>query len=333
MTQLTNSQKAAILLLILEEKSAIQVMKQLNESELEQVCLDIANLGKVTPEMIKSVAGEFNEMCLAGKYINSGGIDHARSLMEKALGPIKANEIINNLTASFKVRPFDYLRKTDPVQLLEYIQNEHPQTIALVLVHLGAEQAAGIITGLDPAKQTEVAYRMAVMDSTSPDIINEVEHVMEKKLSAVVSRDYTSVGGVNSLVEVLNRVDRSTEKVILETLENKDPDLVEQVKKLLFVFEDIVRLDDRYVQLVLSRIDQRDLALALKGAASNVYEKIEKNMSKRAAQNLKEELEFLGPVRIRDVEEAQQGIVSVIRKLDEDGEIIITRGDEDQLVL
>ncbi|HBI27307.1 MAG TPA: flagellar motor switch protein FliG, partial [Peptococcaceae bacterium] len=232
-----------------------------------------------------------------------------------------------------QVRPFDSLRKTDPVQLLEYIQNEHPQTIALVLAHLNPEQAAGIIAGLAPDKQTEVAYRMAVMDSTSPDIIKEVEHIMEKKLSTLVSQDYTNVGGVNSVVEVLNRVDRSTEKMILETLDDKDPDLAEQIKKQLFVFEDIVRLDDRYVQLVLSRIDQRDLALALKGVASNVYEKIEKNMSKRAAQNLKEELEFMGPVRIRGVEEAQQRIVSVIRKLEEQGEIIISRGDEDQVVL
>ncbi|HBG22180.1 MAG TPA: flagellar motor switch protein FliG [Peptococcaceae bacterium] len=333
MTQLTSSQKAAVLLLILEEKSAVQVMKQLNERELEQICLEIANLGKVTPEMIKGVAEEFSEMCLADKYINSGGIEHARSLMEKALGPTKAKEIINHLTASLQVRPFDSLRKTDPVQLLEYIQNEHPQTIALVLAHLNPEQAAGIIAGLAPGKQTEVAYRMAVMDSTSPDIIKEVEHIMEKKLSALVSQDYTNVGGVNSVVEVLNRVDRSTEKMILETLDDKDPDLAEQIKKQLFVFEDIVRLDDRYVQLVLSRIDQRDLALALKGVASNVYEKIEKNMSKRAAQNLKEELEFMGPVRIRGVEEAQQRIVSVIRKLEEQGEIIISRGDEDQVVL
>ncbi len=328
MTQLTSSQKAAVLLLILDEKSAVQVMKQLTERELEQICLEIANLGKVTPEMIKGVAEEFSEMCLADKYINSGGIEHARSLMEKALGPTKAN-----LTASLQVRPFDSLRKTDPVQLLEYIQNEHPQTIALVLAHLNPEQAAGIIAGLAPDKQTEVAYRMAVMDSTSPDIIKEVEHIMEKKLSTLVSQDYTNVGGVNSVVEVLNRVDRSTEKMILETLDDKDPDLAEQIKKQLFVFEDIVRLDDRYVQLVLSRIDQRDLALALKGVASNVYEKIEKNMSKRAAQNLKEELEFMGPVRIRGVEEAQQRIVSVIRKLEEQGEIIISRGDEDQVVL
>lgn len=333
MTQLTSSQKAAVLLLTLGEDSAVQVMKQLNERELEQICLEIANLGQVTPEMVKDVSEEFYEMCLANKYINSGGIDYARSLMEKALGPTKANEIINHLTATLKVRPFDFLRKTDPAQLLEYIQNEHPQTIALVLAHLEPEQAAGIIAGLAPAKQTEVAYRMAVMDSTSPDIIKEVEHILKKKLSAVVSRDYTSVGGVNSVVEVLNRVDRATEKMILETLEDKNPELAEQVKKLLFVFEDIVRLDDRYVQLVLSRIDQRDLALALKGAASSVYKKIEQNMSKRASQNLKEELTFLGPVRIRDVEEAQQRIVSVIRKLEEQGEIVIVRGNEDQIVL
>jgi flagellar motor switch protein FliG len=331
--ELTSRQKAAVLLLALGENNAIQIIKELDEHEIEQICLEIANIGSITPEMIQDVAEEFYEMCLANTYINRGGIDYARTLLEKALGPTKAGDIINHLTASLRVRPFDFVRRTDPAQLLNYIQNEHPQTIALVLAHLDPDQSAEIIAGLAPDKQAEVAYRMAVMDSTSPDIIKEVEHVLERKLSTAVPRDYTRAGGVNSVVEILNRVDRATEKMILETLENQNPELADQVKKLLFVFEDIVRLDDRYVQLILGGVEQRDLPLALKGATESVYKKIESNMSRRAAQNLKEEIEFLGPVRIRDVEEAQQRIVSVIRKLEDQGQIIIARGDEDQIIV
>ncbi len=320
------------MLLALGDSIAIQIVKELDEHELEQICLEIANLGEITPEMIQDVTEEFYEMCLANNYINRGGIDYARTLLEKALGPTKAGNIINHLAASLRVRPFDFVRRTDPAQLLNYIQNEHPQTIALVLAHLDPDQSAGIIAGLAPDKQAEVAYRMAVMESTSPDIIREVEHVLERKLSTVVPRDYTSAGGVNSVVEILNRVDRATEKMILETLETQNPELADQVKKLLFVFEDIVRLDDRYVQLILSEVDQDDLPLALKGATDSVYKKIENNMSKRSAQNLKDEIEFLGPVRIRDVEESQQRIVSVIRSLEDQGQIIIARGDEDQII-
>ncbi len=333
MRKLTSKQKAAVLLLTLGESHAVEVVKLLDEHELEQIFLEIANLGKVTSEMAHSVTQEFYEMCLANNYINSGGIDYARTLLEKALGPGKAGNIISNLSASLRTRPFDFVRRTDPTQLLNYIESEHPQTIALILVHLDPDQAAAIIGGLAPGKQADVAHRMAVMDSTSPQIIKEVENILEKKLSAVVSRDYTKAGGVGSLVEILNRVDRTTEKMILETLDEQSPDLAEQVKKLLFVFEDIVLLDDRYVQLVLNEVDQKDLPLALKGAAEAVYKKVENNMSKRAAETLKEEMDFLGPVRIRDVEEAQQRIVSVIRVLDDRGEIIIARGEDDQVIL
>jgi flagellar motor switch protein FliG len=331
--KLTGKQKAAVLLLSLGDNIAAEIIKNLNEEEVEQIFFEIASLGKVSDEMIAQVSQEFYDISLASGYINYGDVEHARELLEKALGPEKAGGIINNLTASLRVRPFDFARKADPAHLMNYIQDENPQTIALILAHLDAEQSAAIIAELQPDKQTEVAYRMAVMDSTSPRIIKEVEQVLEKQLSAVVTSDYTSTGGVKAVVEILNRVDRATEKKIIEDLEDRDSDLAEQVKRLLFVFEDIVQLEDRYVQIVLREVDTHDLALALKGATDNLTRKIESNISKRAADNLKEEIGFLGPVRIRDVEEAQQKIVSIIRILEDQGQIIISRGDDSQLIV
>lgn len=320
-------------MLSLGDSIAAEIIKQLREDEVEQIFFEIASLGKVSEEMIEQVSQEFYDISLASRYISYGDVEHARELLEKALGSEKANYIINNLTASLRVRPFDFARKANPVHLINYIQDENPQTIALILAHLDSEQAAKIISELEPEKQAEVAYRMAVMDSTSPRIIKKVEHVLEKQLSAVVSRDYTSTGGVKSVVEILNRVDRATEKKIIEELEDREADLAEQVKKLMFVFEDIIQLDDRYVQIILREVDTHDLAMALKGATDNLYRKIEHNISKRAADNLKEEIEFLGPVRIRDVEETQQKIVSIIRVLEDQGQIIISRGEDSQLIV
>jgi flagellar motor switch protein FliG len=331
--KLTGKQKAAVLLLSLGDSIAAEIIKNLREEEVEQIFFEIASLGKVSDEMIAQVSQEFYDISLASGYINYGDVEHARELLEKALGSEKAGGIINNLTASLRVRPFDFARKADPAHLMNYIQDENPQTIALILAHLDAEQAAAIISELEPDKQAEVAYRMAVMDSTSPKIIREVEQVLEKQLSTVVTRDYTSTGGVKAVVEILNRVDRATEKKIIEDLEDRDADLAEQVKKLLFVFEDIVQLDDRYVQIVLREVDTHDLALALKGATDSLTRKIESNISKRAVDNLKEEIGFLGPVRIRDVEESQQKIVSIIRVLEDQGQIIISRGDDSQLIV
>lgn len=333
MKKLTGKQKAAVLLLSLGDSIAAEIIKHLREEEVEQIFFEIASLGKVSDEMIAQVSQEFYDISLASGYINYGDVEHARELLEKALGSEKAGGIINNLTASLRVRPFDFARKADPAHLMNYIQDENPQTIALILAHLDAEQAAAIISELEPDKQAEVAYRMAVMDSTSPRIIREVEQVLEKQLSAVATRDYTSTGGVKAVVEILNRVDRATEKKIIEDLEDRDADLAEQVKKLLFVFEDIVQLDDRYVQIVLREVDTHDLALALKGATDSLTRKIESNISKRAVDNLKEEIGFLGPVRIRDVEESQQKIVSIIRVLEDQGQIIISRGDDSQLIV
>jgi flagellar motor switch protein FliG len=330
--KLTGKQKAAVLLLSLGDSVSTEIIKNLNEDEVEQIVFEIASLGKVSGEVIDQVSQEFYDIFLASGYIGYGDVDHAREMLEKALGAEKAESIINNLTASLRVRPFDFARKADPAHLINYIQDENPQTIALILAHLEAEQAAIIISDLDPEKQAEVAYRLAVMDSTSPRIIKEVEQVLEKQLSAVVNRDYTSTGGVKAVVAILNRVDRAAEKKIIEELEDRDSDLAEQIKKELFVFEDIVQLDDRYVQIILREVDTHDLAMALKGATETLYHKIEHNISKRAADNLKEEIQFLGPVRIRDVEEAQQKIVSLIRVLEDQGQIIISRGEDSQLI-
>ncbi len=333
MKELTGKQKAAILLISLGPEISAQIFKHLQEDEIEQLTLEIANIRKVPPEKRDEVYQEFYQMCLANEYISQGGINYARELLEKALGAQKAAEIINRLTASLQVRPFDFIRKADPSQLLNFLQGEHPQTIALILAYMEPEQAASVISALPPESQTEVARRLALMDRTSPEILREVEKVLERKLSSVVTQDYTSAGGVKSLVEVLNRVDRATEKTIIETLEVQDPELAEEVKKLMFVFEDIVQLDDRAVQLVLREVDSHDLALALKGAGEQVMKKIENNISKRAAQMLKEDIEYMGPVRLRDVEDAQQRIVAVIRKLEEQGQIFITRGGRDEIIV
>ncbi len=330
---LTGRQKAAILLISLGPELSAQIFKHLQEEEIEQLTLEIANIRKVPPEKRDEIFQEFYQMCIANEYISQGGIEYARELLEKALGAQKAAEIIGRLTASLQVRPFDFVRKADPGQLLNFIQGEHPQTIALILAYLDPEKAAAVLSALPPERQVDVARRLAVMDRTSPEVLKEVERVLERKLSSVLTQDYTSAGGVKSLVEILNRADRATEKTILEALEVQDPELAEEVKKLMFVFEDIVHLDDRAVQLVLREVDSHDLALALKGAGEEVMAKIERNMSKRAAQILKEDIEYMGPVRLRDVEEAQQRIVAVIRRLEEQGQIVIARGGREEIIV
>lgn len=333
MKSITGRQKAAILLISLGPDLSSQIFKHLPEDEAEKLTLEIANIGKVSPETRDEVFQEFYQISMADNYISQGGIDYAKELLDKAYGEHKATEIINRLTANLQVRPFDFIRKADPGQLINYIQYEHPQTIALILAYLDADQASAVLSELPIEMQADVARRIALMESTTPEALREVERVLERKLSSVVTQDYTSAGGVKTLVDVLNRVDRATEKTIIETLEVKDPELAEEIKQLLFVFEDIVQLDDRAVQLILREVDSHDLALALKGSGEEVMNKIERNISERAAQMLKEDLEYMGPVRLRDVEEAQQKIVAVIRKLEEEGQIIITRGGRDEIIV
>lgn len=331
--ELTNQQKAAILFIALGPENSAVLFKHLRDEDIEKLTLEIANQRKVTQEQKNQVVSEFYQMVMARDYISAGGLDYAREVLEKALGSDKAGDIINRLTSSLQIRPFDFARKTDPAQLLNFIQNEHPQTIALIMAYLQPEQSASIISSLPPERQVEVAKRIATMDRTSPDILRDVERVLERKLSSLVTQDFTAAGGVDSIVEVLNRVDRTTERTIIENLEVQNPELAEEIKKLMFVFEDIVMLDDRSLQLVLREVDTKDLSLALKATSPEVGEKVYKNMSKRASEMLKEEIEYMGPVKIRDVEEAQQKIVNVIRRLEESGEIVVARGKGDEMIV
>jgi flagellar motor switch protein FliG len=326
-------QKAAILMISLGPERSAGVFKHLKEEEIEELTLEIANTRSVTPQAKEEVMNEFYEVCLAQQYIAEGGINYAKELLEKALGKEKAKEVMGKLTASLQVKPFEFVRKTEPSQLLNFIQDEHPQTIALILAYLSASQAAMIVSALPPEKQADVVKRIAEMDRTSPDVIREVEKVLESKLSNLVNQDFTIVGGVDAVVEILNAVDRGTEKHITATLEIEAPDLADEIRKKMFVFEDILQLDDRAIQRVLRDVDNNDLGIALKGANEQVQNAIFNNLSKRLGVMIKEDMEFMGPVRMKDVEEAQQKIVNVIRKLEDAGEIVIARGGGDEIVV
>lgn len=319
-------QKAAILLIALGPEKSASIFKHLKEEEIEELTLEIANTRSVTPQLKEEIIDEFYQICLAQQYIAEGGITYARELLEKALGNEKAMSVIGKLTASLQVKPFEFVRKTDAAQLLNFIQDEHPQTIALILSYLAPQQAALIVSALTPERQADVARRIAVMDRTSPDVVKEVEKVLESKLSSLMNQDYNIIGGVDAVVDILNTVDRSTEKHIMETLEVEEPELADEIRKKMFVFEDILLLDDRAIQRVLRDVENSDLALALKSANEQVQAAIFNNLSKRLAVMIKEDMEFMGPVRMKDVEEAQQKIVNVIRKLEENQEIIISRG-------
>ena len=329
----TGIQKAAILLISLGPEKSSQIFKHLKEEEIEELTLEIANTRSVTPQIKENIINEFYEVCLAQQYIAEGGIGYAKELLEKALGADKAIEVLNRLTASIQVKPFEFVRKTDASQLLSFIQDEHPQTIALILSYLGPAQSAMIVSALSPEQQVEVAKRIATMDRTSPDVIKEVEKILESKLANLVNQDYTIIGGVDHVVEILNTVDRGTEKHIMETLEIEDPELADEIRKKMFVFEDILLLDDRAIQRVLRDVDNNDLAIALKGSNEEVQNAIFNNMSKRLAVMIKEDMEFMGPVRMKDVEEAQQKIVNTIRKLEDSGEIVISRGGGDEIIV
>ncbi|RME91292.1 MAG: flagellar motor switch protein FliG [Candidatus Hydrogenedentota bacterium] len=331
--EFSGKQKAAIFLLTVGPEVAAEVMKKLNESEVDTLTYEIARLDKITPEDKERVLQEFQELMMAQEFITRGGIDQARAILEKALGTQKAIDIVNRLTSSLQVRPFDFVRRQDPAHLLNFIQNEHPQTIALILAYLDPAKASLILSALDHKVQADVARRIAKMDRTSPEVLREVERVLERKLSTLSNEDYTSAGGIDAVVEVLNQVDRGTEKSIIEALEEEDPELAEEIKKKMFVFEDIVLLDDKAIQKTLRELDQQDLAKALKAVDTEVQDKIFKNMSKRAASLLREDMEFMGPIRLKDVEEAQQKIVNIIRKLEEEGEIVVARAGEDELVV
>lgn len=331
--RLSGKRKASIFLVSMGQEIASEIFKHLRDEEIEQLTLEIARIEKVESVERDKVLVEFQDMMLAQEFISQGGIDYARDILEKALGPDRAIDIINRLTTSLQVRPFDFIRNADPSQLLNFIQGEHPQTIALILSYLAPAISSQILTHLPEEIQANVAKRIAEMDRTSPDIIRDIERVLERKMSSLVNEEYTSAGGIDAIVEVLNLVDRATEKSIIEALEEEDPELAEEIKKRMFVFEDVTLLSDRDIQQVLREVDSKELAMALKAVDDAVKDKIFQNMSKRAAAMLSEDMEYMGPVRLRDVEDAQQRIVNVIRKLEEAGDIVIARGGEEELVV
>ncbi len=331
--EISNRQKAAILLISLGPEVAANVYKHLREDEIEQLTLEIATLRKVESEDRNTILQEFHDLAIAEEYISQGGIEYAKEILQKALGSERAISILEKLTATLQVRPFEFARKASAAQILSFIQNEHPQTIALVLSYLDAKQAAAILSELPQPLRSDVARRVAKMDATSPDVVNSIERMLENKLASTTMIDTTSVGGLDAIVQIINDVDRATERSIMETLEVSDPQLAEEIKKKMFVFEDIVMLDNRAIQRVVRDIEQNDLILALRTASEDVREVIFKNLSKRMVETFKEEMEYAGPVRLRDVEEAQQRIVAQIRRLEDMGEIVVARGGGDDVLV
>ena len=329
---LTNRKKAAILLVALGPETASQIFQHMTQDEIESLSVEVARMGRVNSNLRETVVEEFHELCVAQEFIAEGGMDAAREMLMSAFGEEKANLIVGRVMQALQVMPFDFLKKADASQITTFIRNEHPQTIALIIAYLQPSQAAAILSGLPQDLRAEVARRLATLDKTPPEVIREVESVLQRKLSSVVSTDFSHAGGVKALVEVLNYVDRSTEKTILESLSENNPEIADEVKKNMFVFEDIIMLDDRAIQMVLKEVDTKELAVALKGVGENTQARIFKNMSERAAAMMKEEMEFMGPVRLKSVEESQQRIVGVIRKLEEAGEIIVARGGGEEMI-
>lgn len=331
---LTGVQKAAILFITLGPEAAAKIIKKLPETDIQKITYEIANITYVDTEQRMEILNEFIEMNKAKDYLKEGGIEYAQNILSKALGPQRAVEILNKVTeATQQYRPFAIARKADANELLNVIANEHPQTIALILCYMQTEKAGQIISELPEEIQSDVAYRIATLNNISPIVIKEIEKVLDGKLSSVVRSDTTTMGGVQTLVNILNKVDRNTEKNITEGLDKEDEELAEQIKQSMFVFENIISLDDISIQRILREVELKDLALALKGASQEVANAIFRNQSKRASASLKEDIEFLGPVRLVDVEKSQQKIVSIIRRLDESGEIVISRGGEDAIIL
>jgi flagellar motor switch protein FliG len=327
---LTGTQKTAILLMTLGTERASKVLKQLQENEITEIMAEVAQLGDVPAEVVESVLAEFDVTAKARRHLAVGGIGVARELLEASLGVEKTDEIFDRLSVSFTSAPFEFVRRIDPRMVLSFIRDEHPQTIALLLAHVTPESAALVLSGLPEATQRDVAVRVATMDRTSPDIIATVEQALEKRLSSFAQQsDLSSAGGVQSLVEVLNRSDRATERLIFEGLDDHDTSLADEVRSRMFVFEDVITLDDRAVQQILRRVDTKDLALALKGVRDEVRQKIMSNLSSRAAETLDEDIALLGSVRLSAVEEAQGAVVRVIRELEESGDILLVRSSEE----
>ncbi len=311
-------------------------MGAMSEDEVEDLTLSLSGLDLVEPDLRTNVIDEFYEMAVANKFVTHGGLDYARNLLEKTFGPERTIEILTRLQSSLQEVPFEFLKKADPSQIVSFIQDEHPQTISLILAHLPPATSAIILSSLAQDVQSDVVRRVATMERTPPEVVREVERVLERKMASVFSQGFTFAGGVKEVAEILNSVDRATEKAIMSQLEETDPDLADEIGRLMFTFDDITYVDDSGIQKALREIESKDLALALKATNEEVKDKILRNMSERAREMIKEEMEFMGPVRLRNVDEAQQKIVAVIRRLEEAGELIVEGrggGGEDEIIV
>jgi len=334
MAELSGPKKTAILLLTLEADQATEIMKRLPRESIEEVSREIASMRDISNANREAVFGEFYSMALASNYLNEGGLEYAKMLISRSVGEDEAKRLIKQVTQQVQTTPFSFLQRAESENVLTFIQDEHPQTIALILAHLPPAKASEVLVGLPGQKQIEVVKRIANMEQTNPDVIKEVERGLEFRLSDIVSQTFEKAGGVNNVAELLNLADRATEKSIMEGLETDDPDLVESIRRLMFVFEDIMLVNDKGIQSVLKEIENDALALALKTASEELKGKIFKNMSERAAQLIQEDMQFMGPVRVSDVESAQQKVVDVVRKLEDAGEIVIQgRGGEKEMIV
>jgi len=335
-SELPGKMKAAILLACLGPKAASKVLANMSEEEVEQITLDLSSLGTISSDTRTAVIDEFYQMAVAKRFVAQGGIDLARDMLESAFGTDKALDILTKLQSSLQEVPFEFLKRADPAQICSFIQDEHPQTIALILAHLSAQTGAIVLSALPRETQADVVVRIAMMDRTPPEIVREVERVLERKMASIFSQGFTFAGGIKEVAEILNRIERNTEKSIMADLEERDPELADEIARLMFTFDDVVYVDDSGIQRALREIETKDLALALKTANEEVKEKIFKNMSTRARDMIKEEIDFMGPVRLKNVEEAQQKIVSVIRRLEESGDVVIEGrggGGADEIVV
>ncbi|MBX3180772.1 MAG: flagellar motor switch protein FliG [Candidatus Hydrogenedentes bacterium] len=328
--------KAAVLLACLGPDNASRVLNCFSDDEIDQLTLDLSSLGTVDANSKSAVLDEFYEMAVAKRYVAQGGIEFAKSLLEKSFGSERAFEVLNRLQSSLQEVPFQFLKRADPSQICSFIQDEHPQTISLILAHMNPATSSIILSALPPDVQSDVIIRIATMDRTAPEIVREVERVLERKMAAVFSQGFTFAGGVKDVAEILNMIERATEKTIMADLEERDPELADEIARLMFTFDDIIYVDDAGIQKTLREVESKDLALALKASTEEVANKVYRNMSERAREMIKEEIEFMGPVRMRNVEEAQQKIVAVIRRLEESGDVVISGrggGDADEILV
>jgi flagellar motor switch protein FliG len=331
---LSGPKKAAIVMVALGTEASSKILKNLDEHDVERLSTEIARLDNITPDVRQAVLEEFHNMAMASQFISQGGIDYAREILESALGPRKAKEILEKVQQTIRTTGFNLLENVDPKQLVNFIQKEHPQTIALLLAHMEPKNAGEIVSALPQELQIDVATRIATMESISPDTLDQVEEVLVSQIKSLFGGDVSEIGGVKAVAQMLNSVDRGTEKNILGNLERENPELATEIKSLMFVFEDVLLIDDRSMQRVLKEIDTKELAMALKGASEELQGKFFRNMSSRAGEMIKEDMQYMGPVRLKDVEEVQQRIVDIIRRLEEDGEIVISgRGGEEEIIV